>query len=251
MLLTIDIGNTSTACAVFKEKAIVHRSVRNTPETWPAGNLSRLLPKALAQHTTAAIVSSVVPRLDRDLAAEIKKTIGKRALFINHGTEAGMALKIDKPSELGADRIADCAGALSLFSPPLIVIDSGTATTFDLVNARREYCGGCIFPGLDIAISSLAEKTAKLKKIHFAVPRSPVGTNTAASIRAGVYYGYIGTLQHLIAMYRKILGPRSRVVATGGLSRYFKGRVSGIDRFVPDLLFLGLKSIYEQQKTAR
>ena len=162
-----------------------------------------------------------------------------------------MALKIDKPSELGADRIADCAGALSLFSPPLIIIDSGTATTFDLVNARREYCGGCIFPGLDIAISSLAEKTAKLKKIDFAVPRSPVGTNTAASIRAGVYYGYIGTLQHLIVLYRKILGPKSRVVATGGLSRYFKGRVSGIDRFVPDLLFFGLKSIYEQQEPAR
>jgi len=249
--LTIDVGNTATACAVFRGNAIVHRSHLPTPKKWAARHFSAMLPAAMAKKVTAAIVSSVVPRLDRDLAANIKKEIGMRALFLDHKTPTGISLKIDKPSELGADRIADCAGALTLFSPPLIVIDSGTATTFDLLNARREYCGGCIFPGIGIAIKSLAENTAKLKKITFAVPRSPVGTNTAASIRAGIYFGYIGTLQHLIACYRQILGPKSKVVATGGLSRYFKGRVSGIDIFVPDLLFLGLKSIYEQQRPAQ
>jgi len=248
MLLTIDIGNTSMAGAVFNGNAIIHRSVLPTPKKWSARHFTILLPAALAQRTTAVIVSSVVPAMDRDLAVNIKKAIGKRALFLDHKTPTGITLKIDRPCELGADRIADCAGALTLFSPPLIVIDSGTATTFDLLNARGEYCGGCIFPGIGIAIESLAENTAKLKKITFEVPRSPVGTNTAASIRAGVYFGYIGTLQHLISCYRKILGPKSKVVATGGLSRYFKGRVSGIDIFVPDLLFLGLKSIFEQQR---
>jgi len=248
MLWTIDVGNTSTACAVFRGKTIVHRSHLPTPGKWAAGHVSRLLPASLAGQTTAVIVSSVVPALDRDLAASIRRATGIKALFLDHKTPAGIRLNIDKPSELGADRIADCAGALTLFPPPLIVIDSGTATTFDLLNGRSEYCGGCIFPGIGIAIESLAQNTAKLKKIVFAVPRSPVGTNTAASIRAGVYFGYIGTLQHLIACYRQILGPKSKVVATGGLSRYFKGRVSGMDIFVPDLLFLGLKSIYERQK---
>ncbi len=247
MLLTIDVGNTSISAAVFNGHTIVRRSVLATPKKWSARYFSTLLPVALAQRTTAVIIASVVPAIDRDLAANIKKVIGIRALFLDHRTATGITLKIDRPSELGADRIADSAGALTLFSPPLIVIDSGTATTFDLLNARGEYCGGCIFPGLGLAIESLAENTAKLKKIKFQVPRSPVGTNTAASIRAGVYFGYIGTLQHLIACYRKILGPKSKVVATGGLSRYFKGRVRGIDRFVPDLIFLGLKSIFDRQ----
>jgi len=248
MLLTIDVGNSTTACAVFMGKAIVHRGVLATPKKWAARNFSLLLPATLAKLTTAVIVSSVVPALDRDLAANIRKAIGRRPLFLDHKTPTGIGMKIDRPSELGADRIADCAGALTLFPPPLIVIDSGTATTFDLLNSERQYCGGCIFPGIGIAIKSLAENTAKLKKITFTVPSSPVGTNTTASIRAGVYFGYIGTLQYLIACYRQILGQKSKVLATGGLSRYFKGRVSGIDLFVPDLLFLGLKSIYDRQR---
>jgi type III pantothenate kinase len=199
---------------------------------------------------TAVMVSSVVPALDRGLAAAIRKETGLRALFIDHQTPTGIRLKIDTPSELGADRIADCAGALALFPPPLIVIDSGTAITFDLINRRREYCGGCIFPGIGIAIKSLADHTAKLEEIAFTVPRSPVGTNTGDSIRSGIYFGVIGSLQHLIFCYRRILGSQARVVATGGLSRYFKGRVAGIDAFVPDLIFLGLKSICEQQRQA-
>jgi len=251
MLLTIDVGNTSTACAVFRGNAIVHHGSLPTPKKWAPRHFSVLLPAALAKKTSAVIISSVVPAVDRSLAANIKKQTGVRAIFLDHKTPTGIRLQIDKPYELGADRIADCAGALSLFPPPLIIIDSGTATTFDLLNARREYCGGCIFPGIGIAIKSLAENTAKLKTIAFAVPSSPVGTNTADSIRAGVYFGYIGALQHLIACYRKILGPKSTVVATGGLSRYFKGRVPGIDIFVLDLLFLGLKSIWEQQGQER
>ena len=189
----------------------------------------------------------MVPPLDRALAADCRKTLGRKPFFIGHRTPTGITLKIDKPSELGADRIADCLGALSFFPPPLIVIDSGTATTFDLINGKSEYCGGCILPGIGIAIRSLAENTAKLKNIAFAVPASPVGTNTVDSIRAGIFFGYIGTLKHLIALYRRILGPESKVIATGGLVRYFKGRVPGIDRFEPDLLFYGLKRIHDLQ----
>jgi type III pantothenate kinase len=251
VLLAIDVGNTTTACAVFRGSAIVHRRSLPTPKKWSARHLAALLPAALAKRTGAAIVSSVVPAVDRDLAATLRRQAGLRALFLDHKTPTGMRLRIDKPAELGADRIADCAGALALFAPPLIVIDSGTATTFDLLNAGSEYLGGCIFPGIGIAIQSLADHTAKLKKIAFAVPGSPLGTNTADSIRAGVYFGSIGTLEYLIACYRRLLGPGCKVVATGGLSGCFKGRVRGIDRFVPDLIFLGLKRIHELQGPAR
>jgi type III pantothenate kinase len=182
------------------------------------------------------------------LAAAIRRTCSLRPHFLDQRTPTGIVLKIDRPAELGADRIADCAGALALFSPPLIVIDSGTATTFDLVNAAGEYCGGCILPGVGIAIQSLADYAAKLKRIDFSVPRSPVGTNTADSIRAGIFFGYVGALQHLIFCYRRELGRATTVVATGGLVSLFRGRVSGIDAFEPDLIFHGLRRIHEGLK---
>lgn len=244
MLLTVDVGNTTTAAAVFRDGAIVHRGRVPTPLKWTAGHFSRLLGPAMSGNVTAAIVSSVVPRLDRSLAADIKRACKRTPLFLDGRTATGIALKIDRPSQLGADRIADCAGALELFPPPLIVIDSGTATTFDLLNAAGEYCGGCILPGIGVAIRSLAENTAKLKNVAFAVPASPLGTNTADSIRAGVFFGTIGALRHLIACYREVLGPKSKVVATGGLARHFQDRVPGIDACEPDLIFLGLRRIF-------
>jgi type III pantothenate kinase len=249
VVLTVDVGNTSTGCAVFRDEAIVFRRHMPTPKKWPTGHLRGLVNDAWAAKLNAVIVSSVVPPLDKALAADCKKTFGLRPVFIDHRTPTGISLKIDKPSELGADRIADCLGALRFFSPPLIVVDSGTATTFDLLNKKNEYCGGSILPGINIAVKSLSENTAKLKNITFAVPASPIGTNTLNSIRAGIFYGYVGTLTHLIALYKRILGADSKVIATGGLIRYFKGRVPGIDRFEPDLLFYGLKSVHDRQRS--
>ncbi len=246
MLLTVDVGNTMTAAAVFQDGFIVHRGRVATPEKWTARHFSRLLGPGMAGKVTAAIVSSVVPRLDRALAADIRRTCKRTPVFLDSRTATGIALKIDRPSQLGADRIADCAGALALFPPPLIVIDSGTAITFDLLNRAGEYCGGCILPGIGIAVKSLAENTAKLKNIAFAVPGSPVGTNTTDSIRAGIYFGTIGALQHLIDCYREVLGAKSKVVATGGLVRYFQDQVPGIDACEPDLIFLGLHRIFQR-----
>jgi len=248
MLLTIDVGNSSTAAAVFRGASIVFRRSLPTPRAWSWRFFTALLPVARARLVTAAIVSSVVPRLDRPLAAGIRRACALRPVFLDARTPSGIPLKIDRPAELGADRIADCAGALALFSPPLVVIDSGTAITFDLVNARREYVGGCILPGIGIAFQSLAEKTAKLKAVTFALPRSPRGTNTVASIRAGIFYGYVGALQHLISLYRAELGGNTTVVATGGLARFFQGRVTGIDAYAPDLIFQGLRRIHEGLK---
>jgi type III pantothenate kinase len=248
LVLTVDVGNTSTACVVFRGEAIVHRRRIPTPKKWRPGNFRTLLGAAWKDKPAAVVVSSVVPALDKALGADCKKTLGLPVLFLDHRGRTGVPLKIDKPSELGADRIADCLGALRFCAPPLIIIDSGTATTFDLLNKKGEYCGGSILPGLAIAIKSLAENTARLKNIAFTVPGSPVGTNTVNSIRAGIFYGNVGSLTHLIALYRGILGPQCKVIATGGLVRFFKGRVPGIDRFEPDLLAYGLKSFYNRQQ---
>ncbi|MBN2346988.1 MAG: type III pantothenate kinase, partial [Candidatus Aminicenantes bacterium] len=232
---------------VFRESVIVARRRRPTPPAWGKSHLASLLPTAAAGKISAVIISSVVPRLDRALAAAVAKNCALRPHFVSHRSDSGIHLKIDRPAQLGADRIADCAGALSLFPPPLIVIDSGTATTFDLINRRGEYCGGCILPGLAIAARSLAESTAKLRPVALRAPRSPLGTNTADSIRAGIYFGHVGALRHLIACYRGMLGPRARVVATGGMLRCLKEEVPGIDAFEPDLIFHGLRCIHERR----
>lgn len=246
MLLAVDVGNTAAAAVVFRGQRIVRRVRIPTPAAWTERSLSSLLPCGPARHVDAAIVSSVVPRLDRGLAAAIRRRCAQRPLFLDHRTPTGLVLRIDRPSQLGADRIADCAGALALYPPPLIVIDSGTATTFDLVDREGAYCGGCIFPGVAIAMKSLAANTAKLENVSYTVPASAVGRNTRDNIRAGIHFGYIGALEHLIALYRKELGTGTTVVATGGLIRRFRGRVRGIDAFVPDLIFLGLRRIHER-----
>ncbi len=197
MLVTIDVGNSSTAVAVFRDGAIVFRRSLPTPRAWSWRFFTALLPAARARLVTAAIVSSVVPRLDRPLAAGIRRACALRPVFLDARTPSGLTLKIDRPAELGADRIADCAGALALFSPPLIVIDSGTAITFDLVNARREYIGGCILPGVGIAFQSLAEKTAKLKAVDL----------RAAPFAARDHYGRQHPRRHLLRLCRRPAAP--------------------------------------------
>ncbi len=245
MLLTIDVGNTTTACALFRSRSIAWRRRVPTPATWSARAQDSLLPLPWAGRVTAAIVSSVVPRLNRGLGEGLRRACRVRPVFLDSRTPMGLILRIDHPEELGADRIADCVGALALFPPPLIVIDSGTAITFDLVDRSGDYRGGCILPGIGIAVQCLADHTAKLKGIEFKIPSSPLGSNTADCIRAGIFYGYVGALQHLITMYRRELGRAAKIVATGGMARYFKDRVAGIDLYAPDLIFHGLRRVHE------
>ncbi len=246
MLLTVDVGNTTVAAAVFRGSAIVFRGRVPTPRSWSDRTFAALLPPPWPGRVTAAAVSSVVPRLDRPLGAAIRRACAARPLFLGARTDTGMPLRIDRPSELGADRIADCVGALALFPAPLVVIDSGTAITFDLVDRAGSYRGGCILPGIAVAIQGLADHAARLRRVSFAVPRSPLGRNTADSIRAGIFFGYQGALGHLIALYRRRLGPHTTVVATGGMMGAFRGRVPGIDAFAPDLIFIGLRRVHER-----
>lgn len=253
MLLAVDLGNTTAAAVLFRGRTILRRSRVATPRAWAPRDLEALLAPALCGPAAAAIVSSVVPRLDRGLAAALRRSCGLRPVFLDAATKTGLPLLIDRPEELGADRIADCVGALALFPPPLIVVDSGTAVTFDVVDRRGRYRGGCILPGIGISIQALAERAARLRPVAFAVPRRPLGKNTADAIRAGVFHGQVGALEHLIALYRRRLGPDARVVATGGMlgKSGLRGRVRGIDAWAPDLIFQGLRCIHERLAGAK
>lgn len=251
MLLTIDIGNTATGIAVFSGNRIVSRNKLLTPDEINGTFLKSLLKKEYRSKISDIIVSSVVPFVDRSLSASLESQFGKKGIFVDYQTDSGLTLKIDYPQELGADRIADAVGALHFFDPPLMVIDSGTATTFDIVSKDYEYLGGAIFPGIELSINSLAKNTAKLDRISFGVPSSILGTNTESNIRAGIFFSYIGGLSYMIEEYKKITGMETKVVVTGGLVKYFKEQLPGVDLFEPNLLYYGLKKIHDRVKVSR
>lgn len=245
MLLTIDVGNTTTGAAIFEGDVIASRNKLPTPEEVTVTFLKSLIKKELRRPIRHIIISSVVPFVDDSLRESVSQYFHKEPYFVNYTSKAGITYKIDNPAELGADRLADVVGGLGIFPPPLIVIDSGTAITFDVVSREHCYLGGCILPGIELSINSLAEKTAKLQKIHFSVPQSALGVNTGEHIRAGIFFGSVGGLSYIIDEYKKIIGPDAKVIATGGLSRFFQGYIHGIDLFEPDLIYYGLKRIYE------
>lgn len=248
MLLTIDVGNTATGVAIFDGDVIASKNKLLTPDEISVTFLKSLVKKELRRPIKDVIVSSVVPFVDESLKAAVSEYFRKEAIFIDYSTDSGLIFNVDCPSELGADRIADAAGALAFYEPPFIIIDSGTAITFDVISKDCEYLGGSIMPGIELSIHSLAEKTAKLERIHFSIPKSILSTNTEDHIRAGIFYSCVGGLTYMIKEYKKIVGQDAKVIATGGLSKYFEGRIEGIDRFEPDLIYYGLKRIYDRVK---
>jgi len=215
MLLTGDIGNTTFSLALFNHDNTFKTQQLPTPEKISEEFMQRIIIFVDKYNITSIMFSSVVPRLEKRLADLCHKNMKIRPYYIDINTNTGLKINVDKPEEVGADRIANAFGALKYFQPPLIVIDSGTATTFDIINREREYIGGVIFPGIEISLKSLAENTAKLKRIKFKIPHSIIGRTTTECMRAGLYYSYIGSLNYMISEYRKILSPRARVIITG------------------------------------
>jgi type III pantothenate kinase len=251
MLLTIDIGNTCVGVAIFSAERILAKNKLITPDRITVRFLKNLVGEPHLAGIDSIIISSVVPYLDQSLSIAVESLFGKKAVFIDHHTPTGIEIKVDTPRELGADRIANSAGGIHFSTPPLIIIDSGTATTFDIVNEKYEYIGGCIMPGIELSIRSLASNTAKLDRISFAIPESILGTDTESNIQAGIYYSCIGGLEFMIDEYKKITGPGTTVIATGGVSFYFKDRLKNIDIYEPSLVYYGLKYIHEKQNSKK
>ncbi len=246
MLLTVDVGNTTTGIAIFDGDRIVSQNKLLTPDEISPIFLKSMIKKDYRKEITDIIVSSVVPFVDQSLKDSMESYFKRSPIIIDHTLDTGLNLKIDTPSELGADRIADSVGGLYFYDPPLIIIDSGTATTFEIISKDSEYIGGCILPGIELSINSLAQNTAKLQRIHFTPPRSILGTNTETHINAGIYYCYIGGLSYMIDEYKKIVGNHAKVIATGGLARYFQDKIKGIDLYEPNLIYYGIMTIFNR-----
>ncbi len=250
MLLAIDIGNTSIMIGVFMENRFLSFRLStnlHTTEDEYCINLSNLFKiYSINSKPDGAIISSVVPQITPRMHKALKVVFGIRALEVGPGIKTGMPILYDNPKEVGADRIVNAVGAYEEFKDALIIIDSGTAVTFDVISKQGEYIGGAIAPGINISADALSEKTAKLPRVPIQQPPSVIGKTTVHSIQAGIFYGYLSMIEGMIRRIKNEMGTDCTVVATGGDSVLFYKNIREIDHYRPNLTLFGLKTIYEK-----
>jgi len=263
MLLVLDVGNTNTVLGVFNSAgsggdtkygpllANWRVSTTKTQTVDEYGVLFRNLFAMSGLEFTAvdgAVISSVVPPLDSTLREVCERYFHSKPLFIEPGVKTGMPVHYDNPAEVGADRIVNGVAAYEKFGGPCIVVDFGTATTFDVVSKNGEYLGGVITPGIGVSADALFARTARLPRVDIRKPPRVLATNTVNSVQSGLYYGYLGLIDGILERLMAELGEDVAVVATGGLASLMAGGSKYI-REVDDLLTLdGLRIIYERNQ---
>ncbi len=253
MLLALDVGNTNITAGAFQGPRLARQWRIETAEALGSRRLGALLLRGagrLAAKFKAVVYGSVVPALDRPLERALGAALGLRPLGITPRTPLGIKLLVDSPKQVGADRLLNALAAHRLVEGPAVVIDFGTATTFDCVSGRGDYLGGAILPGPKMAARALAMGTAKLPEVAIRKPRRAIGKNTVECIEAGVYFGYLGMIEKLLELtLREMPGRRPRILATGGLARLFYKDLGPAVRLAPDLTLQGLRLAHETVRT--
>lgn len=254
MLLVIDVGNTNTVLGIFSgDQLLSHWRLSTIKDRTidEHGILARNLLSLSGMDSSrveAIVISSVVPTLNSTLEEMSKAYFNIEPLFVEPGVKTGMAILYENPHEVGADRITNSLAAFTIYGGPAIVIDFGTATTFDVITAKGEYLGGVIAPGPAISAEALFEKTARLPRTNIRKPPKVIGKNTVHSIQSGLYHGYIALVEGVVEMIREELAMPARVIATGGLSAPFFKDLRCIDDYNPNLTLFGLKIIYDRNR---
>lgn len=249
LLLALDVGNTNITAGLFTGRRLAAQWRIGTSAALRSNHLAVGLVKAGCK-VTGVVYGSVVPAIDRLLEAEVLKTFGFPALKVGPASRLGIRLKVKEPRQVGADRILNALAASRQGKGAAVVVDFGTATTFDCVSARGDYLGGAILPGPRMAARALAEGTAKLPEVTIRRPRRAIGRTTVECIESGVYFGYLGMIEKLLTLTLKEMrrdghGPRIRVLATGGLSALFARDMPRGAVVVPDLTLHGLRIAHE------
>ncbi len=255
MLLVVDVGNTQTHFGVFPdgEDTVTEHwrfaTVRESTSDELGARLANLLAlRGLSfQEVSAAIVSSTVPQLSEQWTVMSERYLRRRMLVVGPGVRTGMPIRIDNPREVGADRLVNAVAAYERVHDTCVVVDFGTAITYDAVSAAGEYLGGIITPGAEISIDALYDRAAKLPKVELAEPRSLIGKSTVDAIRSGIVYGFAAQVEGIVARLRGELGQDTTVIATGGLAGVLVPFIHDSIDVVDQLLTLtGLRLIYER-----
>ena len=257
-LLVIDIGNTNVTLGIFDYKGesadLSHHWRLSTHREQTSDELAIAL-GALLDHenrrpdeVTDVILSSVVPPVVPIWERVCTKLFDRPPHLVGPGMRTGMPVRYENPHEVGADRIVNSVAAFEIYGGPIIVVDFGTATTFDCVSVKGEYMGGVICPGIHISMDALFERASKLHRVEIARPKSVIGKTTTAALQSGLLYGYAGLVDSMVARIRPELGDDARVIATGGLARRIASEAEAIETVAPFLTLEGLRILFEKNR---
>lgn len=251
MLLTIDIGNTNLTLGLYDGETLGPR--------WRLATVHDRMPDeyglqfhGMISHAGVDIgrlsgicMASVVPPLTGKITQACEKYLGKKPLNVDAGVRTGVRIRYEDPRAVGADRIVDAAAVQRLYGGPACVVDFGTATTFDAITEEGDYLGGAIAPGIEIAAEALFLRTAKLPRVDLQRPPSAIGRNTTYAMQSGLIFGYVGLVEGMIKRFRAELGPKMKVIGTGGLTELMAGETDAIEITAPWLTLEGLRIIWE------
>lgn len=263
MLLVLNVNNTNTLIAIYslredgstdELRATWRISTRQGQTADEYGILVRSL--LMGEGVTCAairdvVIASVVPPLDWTLRQFCERYFNNKPIFIGPGVKTGLPILTDHPTEVGADRVANCIGAFHRYGGPTIVVDFGTATNFDVVSKKGEFLGGAIAPGLNISAEALFARAARLPRVEIRKPAKIIGTNTVDNLQIGLFWGHIGLVDAILKRMIAELGEETKCVATGGLAHVLSGESQYITEVNETLTLEGLRLVYETQRAGR
>jgi type III pantothenate kinase len=252
MLLAIDVGNTNIVYGVFDGTRLAQQFRVESSRNRTADEYAVVLRQLLAMHdidpkrVDAAIVASVVPSLTDPMVDLVRRAFGREALVVGPGIRTGMSILYENPREVGADRIVNAVAAYERYKSGVIVVDFGTATTFDCVSPKGEYLGGVICPGIQISADALFQRAAKLPRVEIARPPRAVGKNTLHSMQSGIVFGYVALVDGLVERIQEELDFPCATVATGGLAHVIAPLTKRVPDVDDDLTLVGLRILHER-----
>lgn len=254
MLLVIDVGNTNTVMGVYEHEKLISNWRLSTERNRTIDEYGVLfrnlftLAKMDSEKITGIAISSVVPPLNFTLTKMSENYFGLTPYYVDHTSDTGMPIRYQPETDVGADRIVNSVAAIARYGAPCIIVDFGTATTFDAVSKNSEYLGGVITPGLNISAEALFQRAARLSRVEIRRPEQVIGQTTISSVQSGLYYGYIGLVDGILRRMMVELGEGTKVISTGGLARLIGRGSELIEEIDDDLTLEGLRIIYERNR---